>query len=308
VSEETLVNLSFSVELPTTRVDHPAEFVSGDAVMEVAATAEAAGFAGVHVTDHPAGDARWLDAGGHHALDPFVALSFAAAATHDLRLLTYVYIAAYRNPFLGAKAVLSLDVLSGGRVTLGTAAGYLKPEFAALGVDFDERNDLFDENLEVMKRAWSGDDVEHEGPRFRARGVRMRPLPVHRPHPPIWIGGNSARSVRRAVESAQGWAPFNTFGYAQASRTAEIDDVEQLASRIDDARSYAAEIGRTEPLDICFSGGPVADEELPLAERRSEAQRLGDAGVTWIAVALGGDDRQQLLDSITRFGDEVIAG
>jgi probable F420-dependent oxidoreductase len=302
------VNPSFSLELPTSRVDQPAEFVSGDAVMEIAATAESAGFAGVHVTDHPAGDARWLDAGGHHALDPFVALSFAAAATHDLRLLTYVYIAAYRNPFLGAKSVLSLDVLSGGRVTLGTAAGYLKPEFAALGLDFDERNDLFDENLEVMKRVWSGDDVAYEGRHFTSRGVRMRPVPVQQPHPPIWIGGNSARSVRRAVESAQGWAPFNTFGYAQASRTAEIDDVEQLAARIDEARAYAAEIGRTEPLDICFSGGPVADEQRSLAARRADAQRLGDAGVTWIAVALGGDDRQQLLDRITRFGDEVIAG
>jgi probable F420-dependent oxidoreductase len=301
------VSISYSLELPTARVDDPAEFVSGDAVMQVAAAAEAAGFSGVHVTDHPAGDSRWLDAGGHHALDPFVALSFAAAATRELRLLTYVYIAAYRNPFLGAKAVLSLDVLSGGRVTLGTAAGYLKPEFAALGVDFEERNDLFDENLEVMKRAWSGDDVGYEGRHFTARGVRMRPTPVQQPHPPIWIGGNSARSVRRAVESAQGWAPFNTFGYAQASRTAEIDDVAQLATRIEGARKYAAEIGRTEPLDVCFSGGPVADESRPLAERRAEAERLGEAGVTWIAIALGGGDRRELVDRIARFGDEVVA-
>jgi hypothetical protein len=113
--------------------------------------------------------------------------------------------------------------------------------------------------------------------------------------------------VRRAVESAQGWAPFNTFGYAQASRTAEIDTVEQLAERIEGARRYAAEIGRTEPLDVCFSGGPVADEQRPLAERRSEAQRLRDAGVTWIAIALGGDNRREMLDRIQRFGDEVVA-
>jgi probable F420-dependent oxidoreductase len=300
------VTLSYSVELPTSRVEDPAEFVTGDAVAEVAAAAEAAGFSGVHVTDHPAGDARWLEGGGHHALDPFVALSFAAAATRDLRLLTDVFIAAYRNPFLAAKSVLSLDVLSGGRVTLGTAAGYLKPEFAALGVDFDERNDLFDESLAVMKRAWSGDDVEYEGRHFKARAVRMRPTPAQQPHPPIWIGGNSARSVRRAVESAQGWAPFNTFGYARASRTAEIDDVQQLAARIEDARRYATEIGRSEPLDVCFSGGPVADEQLPLSARRDEAQRLADAGVTWIAVAIGGADRRELLDRIRRFGDEVV--
>ena len=125
--------LSFSFELPTHRVEQPEEFVSAAAITEVATAAEAAGFSAVHVTDHPAGDGKWLDTGGHHTLDPFVALSFAAAATSSIRLLTNVYIAAYRNPFLGAKAALSLDVLSGGRLILGTAAGYLKPEFAALG-------------------------------------------------------------------------------------------------------------------------------------------------------------------------------
>ena len=301
------MSLSFSVELPTTRVEEAGQFVSAEAIMEVARTAEAAGFGAVHVTDHPAGDGRWLDGGGHHALDPFVALSFAAAATSQLQLLTYVYIAAYRNPFLGAKSVLSLDVLSNGRVILGTAAGYLKPEFAALGVEFDERNDLFDENLEVMRLAWSGDDVEYQGRHFSARAVRMRPMPP-RPHPPIWIGGNSSRSVRRAVESAQGWAPFNTFGYARASRTASIDDVDQLAARIEEARRYATEIGRTEPLDVCFSGGPIGDEQLPLAQRRAEAQRLRDAGVTWIAVQLAGDNRADLLGRIQRFGDEVVNG
>src|SRR5262249_17407614 len=161
------------------------------------------------------------------------------------------------------------------------------------------------ENLDVMKRAWTGDDVAHEGRHFTARGVRMRPVPVQQPHPPIWIGGNSARSVRRAVESAQGWAPFNTFGYAKAARPVEIADVAQLAKRIEGAQQYAAEIGRTEPLDVCFSGGPVADEDQPLATRRAEAERLGDAGVTWIAVALGGADRRELLGRIARFGDEV---
>lgn len=300
------MSLQFSVELPTTRVEQPEEFVSGDAIAELAAAAQEAGFGAVHVTDHPAGVARWLDGGGHHALDPFVALSFAAAATTSLRLLTYVYIAAYRNPFLGAKSILSLDVLSGGRVILGTAAGYLKPEFAALGVDFDERNELFDENLEVMRQAWSGADVSVEGRHFRAREVRMRPQVVSQPHPPIWIGGNSRRSVRRAVETAQGWAPFNTFGYAGMSRTAEIQDLDQLAVRIGEAHDYAREIGRTDPLEVCFSGTGVANADRPLPERRGEAEQLEAAGVTWVALSLGGADRGEMLDSVRRFGDEII--
>ena len=106
------MTISYSLELPTQRVDAPAEFVSAAAIADIARVAETAGYAAVHVTDHPAPDAKWLDHGGHHALDPFVALSFAAAATTDIKLLTNVYIAAYRNPFLGAKSIQSLQVLS----------------------------------------------------------------------------------------------------------------------------------------------------------------------------------------------------
>lgn len=88
------MTISFSLELPTQRVDAVTEFVGADAISEIACVAEASGYRAVHVTDHPAPDAKWLDHGGHHALDPFVALSFAAAATTDVNLLTNVYIAA----------------------------------------------------------------------------------------------------------------------------------------------------------------------------------------------------------------------
>jgi alkanesulfonate monooxygenase SsuD/methylene tetrahydromethanopterin reductase-like flavin-dependent oxidoreductase (luciferase family) len=127
--------MRFTIGLPTDHVSHANEFVTGTSVMECAAAAEAAGFDDCFVTDHPAPDAKWLAGGGHHALDPFVALSFAAAATTRLRVQTHILVLPYRNPLLTAKSVLSLDVLSGGRVILGVASGYLKPEFAALGVD-----------------------------------------------------------------------------------------------------------------------------------------------------------------------------
>ncbi len=98
-------------------------------------------------------------------------LAFAAASTTTLRLQTHVYVAAYRNPFLAAKGVATLDALSGGRVILGVAAGYLRPEFGALGVDFDERNELLDECIEVMRKVWTEDEVAYEGRHFqRPRG------------------------------------------------------------------------------------------------------------------------------------------
>src|SRR5256884_3273244 len=150
--------------------------------MEIAAASEAAGFDAVFVTEHPFPGDAWLAHGGHHALDPLVALSFAAAATTRLRLQTNLYIAAYRNPFLSAKAVATLDVLSGGRVILGVGAGYLEPEFAALGVDFEERHELTDEALHAMEAARAGESVALDGRHFTATGNTMLPRPVQSPH------------------------------------------------------------------------------------------------------------------------------
>ena len=123
-----------------------------------------------------------------------------------LRLLTNLYIPAYRNPFLSAKAIASLDVLSGGRVMLGIGTGYLEPEYEALGVPFDERNDLTDEAIVLMKRAWVEDGVQVKGTHFDAPGNTM--LPHLTRLPTIWIGGNSKRAARRAVDLADGWLPF----------------------------------------------------------------------------------------------------
>lgn len=300
------MTISYSLELPTHRVEAVEEFVSAQAISEIARTAEATGFRAVHVTDHPAPDAKWLDHGGHHALDPFVALSFAAAATTDVKLLTNVYIAAYRNPFLGAKSIQSLAVLSGDRLILGTAAGYLKPEFRALGIDFDNRGALLDEALDVLYKVLGGDDIAYEGSSFSSRGVRLRPLPTT--PPPVWVGGNSRPAVRRAVSRAAGWAPFNTFGYAAASRTAEISTLEELEAAIAWATKYAAEIGRTEPLDICFSAGNLLDDSRSTDERHATIARLEAAGVTWLTIAPSGETRAEVIDHARAFAEEFIAG
>lgn len=298
------MTLSFSLELPTQRVDAADEFVTAQAIAEITEAAEAAGYRAVHVTDHPAPDAKWLDHGGHHALDPFVALSFAAAASREIKLLTNVYIAAYRNPFLGAKAIQSLQLLSSGRLILGTAAGYLKPEFRALGIDFDTRGAALDLALDVLDQALSGNDVAFEGTTFSARGVRLRPVVTP---PPIWIGGNSKAAVRRAISRGQGWAPFNTFGYATASRTAEISTIEELETAIVWAKKYAAEIGRSEPLDVCFSAGNLLEDSRSVDERHALLERLEAAGVTWLPIAHPGADRAEVIRRAAAFAREFIS-
>src|SRR5581483_8959885 len=191
-------------------ISHPCnpELVSATGVGEVAAAAEAAGFHGFGFTDHPAPTQRWLDAGGHDSLDPFVAMAFAAARTTTLRLIPNIVVLPYRNPFLVAKAGATLDLLSGGRFTLAVGVGYLRREFAALGVDYEQRAELFDEALEAIRAIWTVDDVSFEGKNFSARGITAHPRPVSDPHPPIWIGGNTGAARRRVARNGDGWCPF----------------------------------------------------------------------------------------------------
>jgi len=297
--------VKFSVGLPTDRVDASDEFVTGAAVAELAAAAEAAGFAACYVTDHPFPDDRWLATGGHHALDPMVVLAVAGAATTTLRLQTHVFVVAYRNPFLAAKSVLSLDRLSGGRVILGVAAGYLRPEFGALGVDFDERNELTDEAIDAMVAAWTTDGVVADGRHFRARGNTMLPRPVAQPHPPIWVGGNSKRAIRRAVERGQGWLPFpNPQAASRAVKTPAMESVADLAERLQFARGHAEAVGRTEPLDVCcalFSrslGRAGTDDPSVLGDEIAELEALG---VSWITVQFDAPTRAEWREQMERF-------
>lgn len=297
--------MRFALGLPTDQVDAASEFVTGAAVAECAAAAEALGYDAVYVTDHPAPDQQWLDTGGHHALDPMVALAFAAAATTTLRLLTNIYVLPYRNPFLAAKSALTLDVLSGGRLVLGVAAGYLRSEFNSLGMAFDDRNERLDEAIEVCTRVWTEDAVAFEGIGFRSRSTTMRPRPTSRPHPPIWVGGNSKRAIRRAVERAQGWMPFPSPAAASpALKTPSIETIDDLAARIEYARSHAAEIGRTSELTICCA--PMAlthfgGREPDLDAVARELAQLESLGVSWSPVWIGARTRSEWLDRAGAF-------
>ena len=303
--------MRWSLALPTDRADLPEEFVNGSAVAVAARAAQDSGFDAVYVTDHPAPDQRWLEGGGHHALEPMVVLGYAAAVTEQLMLQTNVYIAAYRNPFLAAKSVLSLDLLSGGRAIIGVAAGYLRPEFGALGVEFDERNELLDECIDVMRKAWTEDEVAIEGTHFRSRGVTMRPRPVAQPHPPIWVGGNSKAAIRRAVERGEGWVPFpNPPEASVAVKSPVISSISDLETRIEFARAHSEIVGRSAPLDICFSPFTLDASALMRGDTGAlidEVHALEAIGVTWLTVSFG--DAQNLSEwsaLVDRLGADVL--
>lgn len=173
------------------------------------------------------------------ALDPLLALAWAAMHSSTLRLATGIVILPQRNPVVLAKQVASLDVLSNGRVTLGIGVGYLEPEFRAIGADFENRGAVTDEYLEAMHHLWYDEHPEFHGRFADFAGVNAYPRPVQQPIP-IVIGGHTRRAYRRAVERGQGW-----YGFAMTPESA----AESLAG----LRAAASEVARPSslgPLEI----------------------------------------------------------
>lgn len=278
------MTLKFAYQYPEpegTEVD----MLEAGALADVAATAEAAGWHGFALTEHPAPGANWLSAGGHQTIDPFVGLGHVAAATRHLRLLTYLSVAPYRNPNLLAKAAASVDLVSNGRLILGLGVGYLKSEFRALGVDFEERNALFDEALDVLPQHWSGEPFSYQGLHFSAREVIGRPRPIQRPIP-IWIGGNSTRTLRRVATRAQGWMPLATAADISATtRTPHLSSVADLARRIRHLQDLAGERGPTLDVAVPYHDVTIAEPDRDVERHRNALGELEEAGATWIVVS-----------------------
>jgi alkanesulfonate monooxygenase SsuD/methylene tetrahydromethanopterin reductase-like flavin-dependent oxidoreductase (luciferase family) len=191
-------------------------------------------------------------------------------------------------------------------VIIGAAAGYLKGEYKALGVDFEARNELSDEAIRAMKKAWSADEFTYEGRGYQAMGNSILPLPAQKPGPPIWIGGNSMAAIRRAVDLAEGWCPFAAQEVlAKTARTAVIANFDDLGARIARMREYAKEVGRTAPLTIAAS--PFSRDYLAEPRRLLElVPRYRALGVEWLIVNNAGDTLKDWCASAQRFAREVI--
>lgn len=302
--------MKVSLGLPTHRLDRFSELANAEAISEISVAAQESKFDAVFVTEHPFPSDDWLANGGHHALDPFVALAFAAATTTSIRLETNLCIAAYRNPFLLAKSVATLDALSGGRVILGLGAGYMDGEFAALGADFANRNEITDEAIKAMRQAWQGESVTMTGLNFVAAGNTMLPKPATLGGPPIWIGGNATKAMRRAVELADGWVPMpNSARTVSRLRTPALETLDDLHTRIQKIHALAVEHGRTDPLEIVFmplgldmfTNAPVVAEDVITSIRS-----LAEVGVTYITTSIPGDTRSEFLSNVEIFRDEVL--
>ena len=301
--------MRFSVTYPLASARASNEFATRRGVMDFARAAEQAGFDGIGFTDHPAPTHRWMSAGGHDAFDPFAALAFCAAVTERIRLIPNVVVLPYRNPLLVAKSVATIDAVSNGRFVLAVGTGYLKGEYRALGVDFDQRNQLFDEAIDVMRGVWTTDDFTYEGRNFRARGQTANPKPAGRI--PIWIGGNSRLSRRRAATVGDGWIPFPApRGLAATARTVPLETLDDLRTMLDYLWRQSEAAGRDPSgLDVSFTtltGGSPGDSDFSPESHLAALDDLADLGVTWCMVRTPSDSLSHAVDALHCYGASVI--
>jgi probable F420-dependent oxidoreductase len=197
-----------------------------EALASTARAAEAAGFeslwAGEHVVLPDPQVPPSPMAPQEPAIDPLLALTWAASCTTELRLATGIIILPQRNPVVLAKQVASLDVLSAGRLILGVGVGYLEPEFRAIGADFEHRGAVTDEFLDAMEHLWYDEHPEFHGEYADFAGIDAYPRPVQRPLP-IVIGGHTKRAYKRAVARGQGWYGFALTPEAAAASIAGLE-------------------------------------------------------------------------------------
>ncbi len=279
-----------------------ARFNGSGSVSELARAAEAAGFAGFAFTEHPAPSAKWLASGGHQAIDPFAGLAHVAAVTSKLRLLTYLAVAPYRNPLLMAKSAATVDFLSEGRMILGLGTGYLKSEFFALGVDFEERNAAIEEALDVLPLHWSGQPFSFTGRHFEARDVQALPASIQQPIP-IWIGGNARVTMQRVATKANGWMPLlSSPMVTNTSRTAYVDRA-NLGEKVAELRAMAGD--RAAGLDVASSISIDDARTVPqqAGELREQIEQLAAAGTTWVMVPPATSAPAASLEFISSFMD-----
>ena len=187
---------------------------TGEAVATFAREADRRGIASLWVSDHvifprtatgsyPGG--RFPHPPDKPYLEPVVVLAAAAVCTTRARLGASVFILGHRHPVVMAKMLTSIDALSQGRLICGVGVGWWKEELEILGVPFHQRGRQADEILKIFKALWSDDNPSFEGEFFRFRDIGFAPKPVQKPHPPLWVGGDSPGAFRRVVTLGDGW-------------------------------------------------------------------------------------------------------
>ena len=294
----------------------------------VAQAAERAGFDFISVNDHVIVPAKlgsaypytqggvWSASEHGHCFDVITALGVLAGCTERIRLLTSVMVVPHRPVIQTAKALATLDVLSGGRVILGVGAGWMEEEFKLLGAPFADRGRATDEYIEGFKELWTSDRPTYSGKHVSFSNLIFAPRPVQKPHPPIWVGGESQAALRRTVKLGDAWYPGNN------NQKKPMDTAPRLAAGIAELRAMAEKAGR-DPGSIGiaviaqapykWTAEKIQDGSArrmftgTSAEMGEDAAALARIGVGHVALRLDGASLAEAVERIERFGKEVIA-
>jgi probable F420-dependent oxidoreductase len=214
--------------------------------------------------------------------EPFAYLSYLAGRTEQIRFGTHVYNIGLRHPFVVARAVTTLDTVSGGRAEFGIGASWLEAEWEAVGLDFATRGGRVDEAISVCQQLWSEPVVEHHGVHFDFGPVMFEPKPVQSPWPPMHIGGDGPAAVRRAALVGDGWIPMNH----------TVEQIPAAVARLAELRDGA---GRPGTVEITMGVGADLDS----------LRRAAEAGIGRALVRPWSSGRHTI-DGLRRFADEVL--
>ena len=252
-------------------------------IAELAAALEERGFESLFVPEHthiPVSRKSPFPSGGEmprryaHTHDPFVALSFAAAATKKLLLGTGICLIPERDPIVTAKCVASLDQLSGGRVVFGIGGGWNIEEMENHGARYNTRFKLMGERILAMKALWTEDEAEYHGEMVDFDPVWSYPKPAQRPHPPILLGGETDYTLKRVVDYCDGWFPRPGRGFEIRAQLERLHQMADKAGR--DRRTLSTSVFRA-PAD-----------KAALAE-------YGEAGIDRAVLEIPDQSREEIL-------------
>ncbi len=242
-------------------------------------------------------------------------LAFLAGRTSSIRLITSVMVLPYRNPLLAAKMLSTLDLLSKGRLIVGVGAGWMREEFEALGApSYEERGRVAEEYIKLFKSVWTEEPPSFRGKYFSLKSkVKFLPKPAQKPHPPIWVGGESPGAMRRAASLGDAWFPIGS------NPRYPLRTVGQLTAATRKLRRYAAEAGRKgEEVGLSFVAPFKAqgegsrngsESELFVGDTKkiiSDVSACEGLGFSYLKLDLSGATLGETLDNMTAFADKVL--
>ena len=247
-------------------------------------------------------------------LEQLTTVSAIAAITSRLRILTSVMVLPHRNPVLTAKILATIDVLSGGRLTVGCGTGWMKEEFEALGAPvFEERGQVSNEYIGIFKELWTNENPTFNGKYSEFNGITFLPKPLQNPHPPIWIGGESAPALRRAASIGDCWYPIGS------NPRFPLHSPDLLEKRLKRLHKISEEIGR-DPNDIqlAFSvnwmntAGEIQDKDGTRKSFTGNYEQIAgdiislkDLGIHYISINFPGESTDQIIENMESFIENV---